>query len=82
MHGTPFSDNGEFSFINGSNLNNGIISLINTKKCNISEYQKYKKKLSDATILISINGTLGNLAKYNYEKIILGKKFCLYYFIR
>ena len=74
IHGTPiFSENGEYAFINGSNLINGRISLIGTKKCDEYEFKKYNKPLNYNTILISINGTLGNLAIYNGEKIILGK---------
>lgn len=74
IHGTPiFSDSGDYSFINGSNLFAGHISLLGTKKCKKDEYVKYCKPLNCNTILISINGTLGNIAIYNGEKIILGK---------
>lgn len=74
IHGTPkFSESGEYYFVNGSNLLNGTISLKGTKKCNKIEYIKYKKPLDEATILLSINGTLGNLSFYRSEPIILGK---------
>ena len=74
IHGTPiFSDFGDYSFINGSNLFAGHISLFGTKKCKEDEYFKYRKPLNYNTILISINGTLGNIAIYKGEKIILGK---------
>lgn len=80
IHGTPvYDENGEYYFINGNNLNNGkIIIKENTKKVNEIEYLKYKKDLTDRTIFISINGTLGNLAFYNNEKIILGKSACYF----
>ena len=74
IHGTPNYDlNGEYSFINGSNLINGVLDLSSAKKCNYDEFEKYKKPINKNTIFISINGTLGNLAKYRNEKIILGK---------
>ena len=80
LHGTPkYDENGEYFFINGNNLNNGkIIIKPDTKKVNKSEFLKYKKELNDRTILISINGTLGNIAFYNNEKIILGKSACYF----
>ncbi len=75
LHGTPqYDDNGDFYFINGNNLVNGYISIKKeTKKVNESEYIKYKKELGERTILLGINGTLGNLAKFRGEKCILGK---------
>jgi type I restriction enzyme S subunit len=75
LHGTPqYDDEGDFYFINGNNLVNGYISIKKeTKKVNESEYIKYKKELGDRTILLGINGTLGNLAKFRGEKCILGK---------
>ena len=75
LHGTPvYDDNGEYYFINGSNLVEGkIVVNSNTKKVSEEEYIKYKKDLSDKTILLGINGTIGNVAIYNNEKCILGK---------
>lgn len=75
LHGTPIYDElGVFYFINGSNLVHGKIEVnSDTKRVNEEEYKKYKKELSDRTILIGINGTIGNLALYNNEKCILGK---------
>ena len=80
LHGTPkYTLNGEYYFINGNNLNNGIIEYKeNTKTVSFEEYNKYKKNLSDRTVLVSINGTLGNVAFYNYEKVILGKSACYF----
>ncbi len=92
LHGTPkYSDDGDFYFINGNNLNDGIIEIKkDTKKVNFEEYQKYKKELNNNTVLVSINGTIGNTAFYNNEKVILGKSACYFnlinnvdkYFIR
>jgi type I restriction enzyme S subunit len=80
LHGTPkYCDNGEYYFINGNNLNNGqIIFKEKTKRVSLVEYEKYKKKLTDRTVFVSINGTLGNVAFYNDEKIILGKSACYF----
>lgn len=92
LHGTPeYSDYGDFYFINGNNLNDGMIEIKkDTKKVNFEEYQKYKKELNNNTVLVSINGTIGNTAFYNNEKVILGKSACYFnlannidkYFIR
>ncbi len=75
LHGTPkYDDNGEYYFINGSNLVDGkIVINSNTKKVTEEEFVKYKKDLSDKTILLGINGTIGNVALYNNEMCILGK---------
>lgn len=75
LHGTPiYDDNGEYYFINGSNLVEGkIVINSNTKKVTQEEFVKYKKDLSDKTILLGINGTIGNVALYNNEMCILGK---------
>ena len=80
LHGTPeYSDDGEYYFINGNNLDEGSI-VINkeTQRVSHSEYLKYKKRLSDRTLLVSINGTLGNVAYYKSEKILLGKSACYF----
>ncbi|MBU0464492.1 MAG: restriction endonuclease subunit S [Proteobacteria bacterium] len=80
LHGTPqYTEDGEYYFINGNNLNNGIIQYKKTtQRVSIEEYHKYKKNLTDRTVLVSINGTLGNVAFYNNEKIILGKSACYF----
>lgn len=80
LHGTPEYDNdGEYYFINGNNLNNGeIIFKSNTKKVNQVEFLKYRKPLNHRTVFVSINGTLGNTAFYNDEKVILGKSACYF----
>ncbi|MDB9375203.1 restriction endonuclease subunit S [Nodularia sphaerocarpa] len=75
IHGTPkYVDISDYSFINGNNLNNGFIVIDNdTKKVSLDEYKKYFIELNGETILLSINGTLGNLAIYTGEKVMLGK---------
>lgn len=80
LHGTPeFNTNGNVYFINGSNLNDGSITIKpDTKLTTEEEFKKYKKELNDRTILVSINGTVGNVAFYNNEKIILGKSACYF----
>lgn len=80
LHGTPQYDiSGEYYFVNGNNLNNGLIEIKpDTKKVNKKEYDKYKKELNETTIFVSINGTIGNIAFYNDEKIILGKSACYF----
>ena len=74
MHATPkYVDNSDYYFINGNNLNNkNIVIDENTKCVPIEEYEKHKINFKN-TILISINGTIGNLAFYDNEKVILGK---------
>ena len=80
LHGTPqYDENGEYWFINGNNLDDGKILLKpQTKKVNKVEYDKYKKELNNDTILVSINGTIGNVSFYNDEKVILGKSACYF----
>ena len=80
LHGTPKYDNaGEYAFINGNNLDNGRITIkAETKRVGQSEYEKHKKALTERTVLVSINGTLGNVALYNGEKVILGKSACYF----
>ena len=79
LHGTPkYDNNGEYYFINGNNLNKNIVVDDTTKKVNYEEYLKYKKELNERTILLSINGTIGKIALYNGEKVVLGKSACYF----
>ena len=80
IHGTPKYDIlGDYYFINGNNLQQGnIVIKDDTKKVSKSEYDKYKKKLNDRTVFVSINGTIGNVAFYNDEPVILGKSACYF----
>ena len=78
LHSTPnYDEDGDYFFINGNNLINGSI-VVNetTKRVSYDEYLKHKKDLDGSTILLSINGTIGSLALYQNEKIILGKSAC------
>ncbi|MDP2723331.1 MAG: restriction endonuclease subunit S [Bacteroidales bacterium] len=78
LHGTPVYENrGEYYFINGNNLVNGKIKIKeDTKKVNESEYLKHAKPINERTLLLGINGTIGNVAYYKNEKFILGKSAC------
>lgn len=75
IHSTPiYSNYGDYFFVNGNNLVNGkIVITQDTKRADFSEFKKHKKNLGDRTIFLSINGTIGNLALYSGEPIILGK---------
>ena len=56
---------------------NGKVAIDDkTKKVSEEEYEKYKKDLNSRTLFLSINGTLGRTAKYNGEKVVLGKSAC------
>lgn len=80
LHGTPkYDENGNYYFINGSNLTiTDIVFTPETKRVNETEYQKYKVELNENTVFLSINGsTLGKrTAFYNNEPVILGKSAC------
>lgn len=80
LHGTPkYTKDGEYAFINGNNFVDGKIFIKpDTKKVDFLEFEKYKKSLNDRTIFVSINGTLGRVATYNNEKIVLGKSACYF----
>ena len=75
IHSTPiYSTNGEYFFINGNNIHEGHIRITSdTKSANYSEFKNHKKNLGDKTLLLSINGTIGNLALYAGEPVFLGK---------
>ena len=75
LHGTPqYVNNGGVYFINGNNLIYGTICINNeTKQVSGNEQSKDDKSLNSNTILMSINGTIGNLAWYRGEKVMLGK---------
>ena len=94
LHGTPsyVEDSGIF-FINGNNLKNGRIEITNNTKCvSKDELERNFIPLNENSLLLSINGTLGSMAFYRNEKVMLGKssaylnfktpinKFYYYYF--
>lgn len=75
IHSTPiYSGSGQYYFVNGNNLNNGkIVFTKDTKTVDFSEYKIHKKPLGSNSLLLSINGTIGNVAYYQGEDIVLGK---------
>jgi type I restriction enzyme S subunit len=75
LHATPeYTESSNYYFVNGNNLRNGKIDLSTTAKfVKEEEYLKHKVSINENTILLSINGTIGNIAKYNNEKVVLGK---------
>ena len=80
IHGTPiYTSNGDVAFINGNNLSDGkIIIKSDTKRVSADEACKHLRYLCDKSVLVSINGTIGNIAFYNNEKVILGKSACYF----
>ncbi len=78
IHSTPkYTENSSIRFVNGNNLNNGSIDFYDsTKYVDEDDAKKHRRDLSNRTILMSINGTIGNLAIYNGENIVLGKSAC------
>ena len=78
LHKAPiFNPTGEYLFVNATNLENGhIVDKGEGKRADFSEYKKYGIELNDRTILYSIDGTIGNIARYRGEKVILGKGAC------
>jgi type I restriction enzyme S subunit len=75
IHTTPtYSSVGAYYFINGNNLRNGrIVFTEDTHTVNESEFRVHRKNLNDRSILMSINGTIGHLALFAGENIVLGK---------
>ena len=59
LHGTPeYDEDGEYPFINGNNLMDGVIKVTPaTKMVNEDTYKKHFIELTDNAILLSINGT-------------------------
>ena len=75
IHSTPkYVDSSNYFFVNGNNLSDGRILITRDTKCiSEDEYESLKKNLDNTTILMSINGTIGNLAFFNNETVVLGK---------
>ncbi len=78
LHGTPkYNEDGIYPFINGNNLKDGVIEVTTiTKMVNKETHKKHCITMNYNTILLSINGTLGKLALYNGEEVMLGKSVC------
>ena len=75
IHGTPtYVSNSNIYFINGNNLKSGKINIDKeTNQVSQDQLTNGDKSLNKNTILISINGTIGNVAFYNCENVMLGK---------
>lgn len=80
LHGTPeYSEGTDYFFINGNNLVNGrIVIKQSTKTVSVNEFRKLKKDMTSNTVLVSINGTIGSVAFYENEKVVLGKSACYF----
>ena len=78
LHKAPiFYPDGEYIFVNATNIENGrIVEKDPSKKTSLEEFLKYGVELTNRTILYSIDGTIGNIAKYRGEKCLLGKGAC------
>lgn len=84
LHGTPeYTDNTDYYFINGNNLSTGFIEITEqTKTVSQKEYLLNKKNIHQGeTLLLSINGTIGNVAFYRNETVMLGKSAAYLNFI-
>lgn len=80
LHGTPNYVTGtECYFINGNNLEDGLIVIKpTTKTVSVEEMRKHKKPLNQHSVFVSINGTLGKVAFYDGQDIVLGKSACYF----
>ena len=79
IHATPiYDDNGTFYFVNGNNISEyGITITATTQKVTEEEaLRNNASALNSYSILLSINGTVGNVALYKNESIMLGKSAC------
>lgn len=79
IHATPlYDDNGIYYFVNGNNISEYGITITPTTQ-RVTEAEAYRNNaniLCSKTILLSINGTIGNVALYKGEPIMLGKSAC------
>ena len=79
IHATPlYDDNGTYYFVNGNNISEYGITITPTTQ-RVTEAEAYRNNaniLCSETILLSINGTIGNVALYKGEPIMLGKSAC------
>jgi type I restriction enzyme, S subunit len=74
LHGTPnYTDDSTYYFINGNNLQNGVIDFQNARTISQDVFNEIKISFNSQTLFLSINGTIGNLSFYNNEKIAIGK---------
>jgi len=75
LHSTPkYQDGAGYYFVNGNNLMDGKIEIgLTAKEVSREEFEKHYVHLDRYSVLLSINGTIGNVALYGDEPIILGK---------
>lgn len=75
LHSTPrYVESSDYWFINGNNIRDGyVVILSGTKMVEEAEHARYKVDIDNSTILMSINGTIGSLAYYRGERVVLGK---------
>lgn len=75
IHTTPvYVNDSDVYFINGNNLKNGSIVIQDSTRCvDKADAVNHRKDLGGRTLLMSINGTIGNLAYYRGENVVLGK---------
>ncbi|NBG66209.1 restriction endonuclease subunit S [Acidiluteibacter ferrifornacis] len=75
LHGTPtYEEDSNIFFINGNNLKHGKIELNeNTKTVTTEDFERNYIELNQNTLLLGINGSIGSMAFYNNEKVMLGK---------
>lgn len=80
LHGTPeYDESGDYYFINGNNLDSGrIVFNGRVKRVGDEEFRRHKKELTKDAMLVSINGTIGKVAFYQGEKVVLGKSVCYF----
>jgi type I restriction enzyme, S subunit len=80
LHGTPnYARGTECYFVNGNNLEDGrIVIKPTTKTVSAEEMRKHKKPLNQYSVLVSINGTVGKVAFYDGEDVVLGKSACYF----
>tara|TARA_Y100001968_G_scaffold99375_1_gene89384 strand:+ start:567 stop:1865 length:1299 start_codon:yes stop_codon:yes gene_type:complete len=78
LHSTPkYVEDSKYHFINGNNLIDGEITIFPSTRCvSYDEYKKHLIELNNNCILLSINGTIGNLSLFEGESVILGKSCC------
>ena len=79
IHATPiYDDNGTYYFVNGNNISEYGIAITSTTQ-RVTEAEACRNNatmLCSETILLSINGTIGNVALYKGEPIMLEKSAC------
>lgn len=75
LHGTPtYSDFGLIPFVNGTNLLGGEIRITDsTNFVDKDQLSNADNSLDESTVLISINGTIGNCAVLGDQQVMLSK---------